>query len=157
MQKDVKSFIFNCQSCVHCKNENVASPGLLQPLPIPQGVWYSVAMNFVEGLPKSHGKDMIWVVVDRLSKYAHFIVLSHPITAPVLAQVFVDHIYKLHGALANIVSHRDPLFISTFWKEFLGHLGVEQNLSTAYHPQSEVVNRCLENYLRAFTWQYPQC
>lgn len=160
MQRDVKEFIFNCESCARCKNENIATPGLLQPLPIPEGVWSSISMDFVEGLPRSNGKDMIWVVVDRMSKYTHFTALAHPITAATLAQVFMDQIFKLHGAPANIVSDRDPLFISTFWREFLGELGVEQNLSSSYHPQSDgqskVINRCLENYLRAFTWQYPQ-
>lgn len=143
-----------------CKNETVASPSLLQPLPIPNGVWHSISMDFVEGLPKSGGRDVIWVVVDHLSKYAHFITLTHPITTASLAQEFVDHIYKLHGAPTNIVNDRDPLFISKFWKEFMGHLGIEQSLSPAYHPQSdgqtEVLNRCLENYLRLFTWQRPQ-
>lgn len=98
-------------------------------------------------------------MVDRLSKYAHFISPSHPLTASVIAQVFVDQVYKLHGAPTNIISDRDPSFISKFWREFIRQLGVEQNLSSSYHPQSdgqsEVLNRCLESYLRLFTWQYP--
>lgn len=160
MLRDFKAFIHRFEPCLRCKNETVASPDLLHPLPIPNGVWYNISMDFVEGLPKSGGKDVIWVVVDRLSKYRHFVALAHPITAASSAQEFVDHIYKLHGAPTNIVSNRDPLFISKFWKEFVGHLGIEQSLSSAYHPQSdgqtEVLNRCLENYLRFFTWQHPQ-
>lgn len=126
MQKGIRTFILNCQACAHCNNENVASSSLLQPLLIPPGVWCSVAMDFVEGLPKSSGKDMIWVVVYQISKYAHFIALSHPIIAMAMAQVFMDQIYKLHGAPTNIVSDRDLMFISTFWKEFLGQLGIKQ-------------------------------
>lgn len=95
----------------------------------------------------------------RLSKYAHFVALSHPFTAADLAQVFLDNIYKLHGAPTNIISDRDPLFTSQFWREFLLFLGIKQRLSTAYHPQSdsqsEVLNRCLEHYLRCFCWQRP--
>lgn len=117
-------------------------------------------MDFIEGLPKSNGKEIIWVIVDRMSKYAHFISLSYPLSATTLAQVFLDQVYRLHGAPANTVSDKDPLFISHFWKEFPGQLEIEQNMSSSYHPQSdgqsEVVNRCLENYLRMFTWQQPQ-
>lgn len=114
-----------------------------------------IAMNFIEGLSKSGGRDIIWVIIDRLSKYAHFVALAHPLTATQLAQVFIDHVYRLNGAPANIVSDRDPLFVSTFWREFLGQLGITQSLSSSYYPQSdeqsEVLNRCLENYLRALT------
>lgn len=111
--------------CLRCKYETVAYPGLLQPLPIPEGVWQSIAMDFIEQLTRSKGKDTIWVVVDRLSKYAHFVALSHPFSAAELAQMFFDNIYKLHGAPANIVSDKDPLFMSQFWREFLLRLGVE--------------------------------
>lgn len=160
MLRDIQNYILKCETCLRCKNETVASPGLLQPLPIPHGVWHSIAMDFIKGLPNSKGKDVIWVVVDRLSEYAYFITLTHPISVVTLAQVFIDQIYKLHGASANIVSDRDPLFVSTFWREFLGQLGVTQSMSSAYHPQSdgqsEVLNRCLENYLRALAWQKPQ-
>ena len=76
-------------------------------------------MDFIEGLPKSSGKEVIWVIVDRMSKYAHFIALSHPYTASTLAQLFLDHVYKLHGAPSEIISDRDPIFVSNFWKKFL--------------------------------------
>lgn len=156
MLRDIKAYILKCEPCLRCKNKNVASLGLLQPLPIPHGVWYSVAMDFIEGLSKSVGKVIIWVVVDRLSKYTHFVALAHPLIANVLIQIFVDQIYKFHGAPKNVVSDRDPLFVSKFWKDFVGHLGVEQNLSSSYHPQNDgqtkVLNRCLKNYLRVFTW-----
>nr|CAJ00278.1 hypothetical protein [Lotus japonicus] len=160
LSKDVADFIQKCETCLRCKYERVASPGLLQPLPIPAGVWQSIAMDFIDKLPKSHGKDAIWVVIDRLSKYAHFIPLTHPYTASTLAEIFIKEVYRLHGAPSNIVSDRDPLFTSTFWTAFLQQLGISQSLTTAYHPQSdgqsEVLNRCLEHYLRAMTWQRPK-
>lgn len=111
-------------------------------------------MDFIDGLPKSKGKSVIWVVVDRLTKYADFVGLSHRYTASSLAQVFFDQIYKLHGMPEDIISGRDPIFTSKIWQELFAMFGVTLNTSTAYHPQTDgqtdVVNRCLETYLRCF-------
>ena len=91
-------------------------------------------MDFIEGLPRSQGKTTIFVVVDRLTKYAHFTALSRPYTAKDVALLFMDNIYKLHGLPATIVLGRDVIFTRLFWKELLRLLGIEQCLSTAYHP-----------------------
>jgi hypothetical protein len=91
-------------------------------------------MDFIEGLPKSNGYDVILVVVDRLTKYAHFVAIKHPYTTADIAQVFMDRIVKLHGLPQSIVSDRDTVFVSTFWKELFKLYKVKLNMSTAYHP-----------------------
>jgi hypothetical protein len=96
--------------------ENIHPARLLQPLPIPEKVCTKMSTDFIKGLPTSQGKDVVIVVVDRLSKYAHFIPLSHPYQASSVAHLFLDHIFKLHGLPKSIVSDKDKVFTSNFWK-----------------------------------------
>jgi RNase H-like domain found in reverse transcriptase/Integrase zinc binding domain len=96
------------------KGEHTITPGLLQPLPVPEEAWTNIVMDFITGLPKSQGYEVILVVVDRLTKYAHFPPLTHPFTATTVAQTFLDGVYELHGLSLNIVSDRDPMFSSRF-------------------------------------------
>jgi hypothetical protein len=151
--------VAQCPVCQLSKTEHVQYPGLLNPLQIPTAKWSDISMNFVEGLPKSRGKDVILVVVDRLTKYAHFIPLSHPFTVHQIATLFMTHIHKLHGFPQRIVTDRDRIFTSKLWQELFKSLKVQLNLSTAYHPetdgQTERVNQCLEQYLRSMTFKEP--
>lgn len=116
-------------------------------------------MDFVESLPKSQGKNVILVVVDRLTKYAHFISMSHPYSAQDVVNLFVDNIFKLHGMPSVIVTDRDPMFTSIIWQSLFKALKVQLHLSTSYHPQTdgqtERVNQCLENYLRCMCFHSP--
>ena len=111
-------------------------------------------MDFITGLPKFKGKSFIMVVVDRLTKYAHFYALSHPFKASTVATAFMETIQKLHGNPKIIISDRDPSFTKKFWTELFSCLGTQLAHISAYHPQSvlqiEIVNKCLEGYLRCF-------
>lgn len=157
--KYIQSFIRSCGVCQQCKHETVGSPGLIQPLPIPSSIWSDISMDSIDGLPKSFGKSVIFVVVDRLSKAAHFMALSHTYTAATVAQAFLDNVYRLHGFPQSIVSDKDSVFLSDFWRELFILHGVFLNYFSAYHPQSdgqtEVVNRCLETYLRCMCSDRP--
>jgi hypothetical protein len=117
-------------------------------------------MDFVEGLPPCKGHSVIFVVVDRLSKYSHFVSLSHPYSIASMAQLFISNIFKLHGIPQSIISDRDPTFTSLFWSDLFLLQGTILKLSTSYHPQTdgqtEIVNKCLENYLRCFAHDRPK-
>jgi transposase InsO family protein len=111
-------------------------------------------MDFIVGLPVVQGCDAILVVVDRLTKLAHFIPCSSTVTASDTSQLILNHIIKLHGLPDDIVSDRGPVFIAAFWKALFTQLGVQHNKSSAFHPQSdgqtERVNQVLEQYLRCY-------
>jgi len=120
--------------CQSCKYDSSPSPGLLQPIQITKGVWEDVSMVFIEGLPKSFGKEVIFVVGGKFSKYAHFAALSHPFSAMDVALACLDHIFKLHGWPMSIISDRDRVFLSDFWQALLSIQGTTLPMSTAYHP-----------------------
>ena len=130
------------------KHETRKLAGLLQPLPIPNRPWSAISMDFVSGLPTSQRLDIVMVVVDRLTKYVHFIGLSHPYSSAKVAALFAQNVLKLHGMPASIVSDKDPMFTTKFWVELFKLQGVQLAMSLAYHPQTdgqtEVVNKCLE-------------
>lgn len=151
----VQDFVKACTTCQRNKTETLHPAGLLQPLPVPSQTWADISPDFVEGLPRVHGKSVILTVLDRFSKYAHFIALSHPCTAAMVAKAFFEGIVHLHGFPMSIVSDRYPVFTGNFWKDLFKMSGVKLRMSTAFHPQtdgqSEVVNRTIAMYLRCIT------
>ena len=160
MKKELKDYIKSCELCQRIKHETSKPAGLLQPLEIPYTPWTSISMDFVEGLPKSLKQDVVMEVVDRLTKYVHFIPLSHPYIAVKVASLFMAHIFKLHGLPTSIVSDGDPVYTSRFWEELFRLQGADLAMSSTYHLQSngqtEVVNRSLEQYLKAFARDKPR-
>jgi hypothetical protein len=127
---------------------------------VPSAVWSDIGLDFVEALPKVQGKSVILTVVDRFSKYAHFIPLAHPYSAESVAQAFFAEIVRLHGMPQSMVSDRDPVFTSKFWQEMMRLMGAKLHMTTAFHPQSdgqtEAANRVITMYLRCFTGDRPR-
>ena len=160
MKKQLKGWVRYYEICQQAKLERIKMPGLLEPLRVPRKPWQHIAMDFIEGLPQSGPFNCLLVVVDRFSKYAHFIPLAHPYTASKVASLFVDHVYRLHSLPETITSDPDPVFTSKFWKDLFQAIGTELKLSTAYHPatdgQTERVNQCVETYLRCFVHACPK-
>ena len=116
MKQDICNFVTECELCQCNKGETVKSLGTLQLLLIPPAIWRDISMDFIVGLPKSGNKSIIMVAVDRLSKYAHLCALQHPFTTSIVAQIFMDQVFKLHGMPHSIVSDHDPTFTTNFWK-----------------------------------------
>ncbi len=153
MKSDIAQYVQSCLVCQQVKAEHQKPGGLLRPLEIPQWKWEMITMDFVTGLPVVRGGfDSIWVIVDRLTKSAHFLPVKTTYTSEKLAEIYRDEIIRLHGAPVSIVSDRDPKFVSRFWKQVHEGLGTKLNFSTAAHPQtdgqSERTIQTLEDLLR---------
>jgi hypothetical protein len=160
MRSVVQDFVRACPTCQRYKSEHLHPAGLLMPLPIPTVVWADIGLDFIEALPRVNEKSVILSVVDRFSKYCHFIALGHPYTAESVAQAFFADIIRLHGMPQSMVSDRDPVFTSTFWRELMWLMGTKLHMSSAFHPQSdgqtEAANRIIIMYLRCFTGDRPR-
>ena len=154
LDKFVTDFVKSCPDCRRAKAIRHKPFGPLRFLPIPERPWSSLSMDFIEGLPPSDGHDSILVVVDRLTKMSIFIPTHKTLTSPQLARLFIQHVFAKHGVPIDIVSDRGRHFISRFWADLCSALGIQSNLSTAYHPetdgQTERVNQILEQYLRIY-------
>jgi hypothetical protein len=117
------------------KAEYQRPAGLLQPLEIPMWKWEDISMYFVVGLPHSQrGHDAIWVIVDRLTKVAHFIPVRMDYRVPKLVDLYIEHILRLHRVPHSIVSDRGSQFTAQFWKSLHGSLGMSLYYSSAFHP-----------------------
>ena len=159
MKRDVTEYVSKCLTCQQVKAEHQVPTGLLNPLSIPQWKWDNITMDFVSGFPLTQQKhDSVWVIVDRLTKSAHFIPVRIDYSMDRLAELYVEEIVRLHGVPLSIVSDRDPRFTSRFWKELQSALGTRLNFSTAFHPQtdgqSERLIQVLEDMLRGCVMEF---
>ncbi|GJX11211.1 putative reverse transcriptase domain-containing protein, partial [Tanacetum coccineum] len=154
MKADIATYVSKCLTCAKVKAEHQRPSGLLQQPEIPEWKWERITMDFVTGLPRtSSGYDSIWVIVDRLTKSAHFLPMKKTDSMEKLTQLYLKEVVCRHGVPLSIISDRDSRFASGFWRSLQNSLGTNLNMSTAYHPetdgQSERTIQTLEDMLRA--------
>ncbi|GJZ22323.1 putative reverse transcriptase domain-containing protein [Tanacetum coccineum] len=154
MKAEIATYVSKCLTCAKVKIEYQKPSGLLVQPEIPQWKWENITMDFVTKLPKTTtGQDMIWVIVDRLTKSAHFLPMREDDTLEKLTRQYLKEVVSRHGVPVSIISDRDGKFTSHFWKSLNKALGTRLDMSTAYHPetdgQSERTIQTLEDMLRA--------
>jgi len=137
VSREVKRYVKGCDACQRNKNCTQAPAGKLMPNSIPEKPWSHISADFITKLPLAQGYDSILVVVDRLTKMAHFIPTTEKTTAEGLARLFRDNIWKLHGLPESIISDRGPQFAAGVMRELNAMLGIDSKLSTAFHPQTD--------------------
>jgi hypothetical protein len=138
MKKEIADYVAVCNICQRIKAEHQIPAGLLQPLQIPQWKWDEIGMDFIVDLPRTRtGYDSIWVVVDRLTKVAHFIRVKTAYKSAVLAELYMSRIVCLHGVPKKIISNRGTQFTSHFWQQMHEALGTHLKFNSAYHPQTD--------------------
>jgi len=154
LKDDVTEYINSCDKCQCIKNSRLPKQGLLQSLEIPENPWESISIDFIVDLPRSKNKNnSILVVIDRLTKMAHFLPTTTNITSKETAQLFFNNIVRLHGYPKSIISDRDSKFTASFWQELAKLTGTQLKMSTAWHAQTdgqtERTNQTLETTLRS--------
>jgi hypothetical protein len=159
MKREIAKYLSECDTCQRIKASHLKAAGPLQPLPIPSWKWEDICMDFIVGLPNtSRHHDSIWVIVDRLTKTAHFLPVHTTHKTEKYAEIYVDQIVRLHGIPKTIVSDRGALFVARFWEQLQESLGTHVIRSSAYRPQTdgqtERVNQILEDMLRACVLHY---
>ncbi|GJX57486.1 reverse transcriptase domain-containing protein [Tanacetum coccineum] len=155
MKRDIATYVSKCLTCSKVKAEHQRPSGLLQEPELPEWKWDKITMDFITNLPRlKNGHDTIWVIVDRLTKSAHFLAIREDYSTERLARIYIDKIVARHRVLVSIISDRDGRFTSRCWKTVQNALGTRLDMSTAYHPQmdgqSERTIQTLEDMLRAY-------
>jgi len=151
MSRYVGRYVSTCDMCLQTKSFKHPPIGELHPLPIPSAPWDTISVDFIVELPQSAGHDSIMVVVNSVTKNAHFVSTVTTISAARAAHLFLNHVWKHHGLPQRVVSDRGPQFVAEFTWELYQLLGIKLAATTAYHPQGdgqmEQVNQELEQYL----------
>ena len=160
MKNKVERFIKKCSQCQRNKADRHREYGAPQAIPVPSEPWEQTTMDFITGLPLSEDPvtglkyDSILVMVDRLTKYSHYIPCNKSLSADQLAHLVLDRLVRYNGIPKNFITDRDKLFTSNYWKTLVAGLGIKHRMSTAYHPQTdgqiERMNQTLEVYLRSY-------
>ncbi len=135
LKEDMEEYVKTCLTCQQNRVLNKKQVGLLWPLPILEGPWESVSMDFMVSLPPSRGFDAIMVVVDWFNKMAHFIPTKESATAQETGRLFFTHVFKHHSLPKNIVSHQDPKFTSKFWKALWKRMGWSLRWTPHFDPK----------------------
>lgn len=159
MQQEIHNYCKSCQVCMAAKAGTLKPAGLLQPLSVPERKWQSVGMDFIVRLPMTEaGHDALMVVTDRLTKMVRCVPMTTTVTAPEVAEMFVENVVRLYGVPQEIVSDRDSKFTSAFWQALFRSLGTKLSMSSSYHPQSdgqsERSNQSVEQVLRCYVSAY---
>ena len=138
MKCEVARYMSECDICRRVKTSHLKPSGMLQPLDIPSWKWEDISMDFIVGLPPtSKGYDSIWVIVDRLTKSAHFLPVKTRYSSHQYVEVYMARIVSLHGVPKTIISDRGSQFVARFWKQLHASLGTQLIHSSAYHPQTD--------------------
>ncbi|GKD51842.1 putative reverse transcriptase domain-containing protein [Tanacetum coccineum] len=159
MKAEIATYVSKCMTCAKVKAEYQKPSGLLVQPKIPEWKWENITMDFVTKLPKTaSGQDMIWVIVDRLTKSAHFLPAKENDSMEKLTRQYLKEVVSRHGVPVSIISDRDGRFVSQFWQSLQEAFGTQLDMSTAYHPetdgQSERTIQTLEDMLRACVTPY---
>ncbi|GJS60543.1 putative reverse transcriptase domain-containing protein [Tanacetum coccineum] len=147
MKADIVTYVSKCLTCANVKAEHQRPSGLLVQPDIPEWKWEKITMDFITKLPKTTaGYDSIWVIVDRLTKSAHFLPMKETDSTKKLMRLYMKEIVARHGIPVSIISDRDSHFTLRVWQSLHKALGMQLNLSTAYHPQTDgqIITRALK-------------
>ena len=148
MYVDMRQHVRTCDVCQRVNKGHLGVKGLLQPLDVPEQRWESISMDFITGFPKVKGFDGLLVVVDRLTKRAHFIPHKKSASAKQVIEALFWNVFKLHGVPLSMVSDRDSKFTSEMWQSVMQRLGIQLKMSTSNHAatdgQTERVNRIIK-------------
>jgi hypothetical protein len=161
MKIEIPRYVARCDTCRRVKAIHMKTARPLESLPIPAWKWEDISMDFIVGLPRTaKGFDSIWVIVDRLTKIAHFLPVKTDHLVAIYAQLYIACILSLHGIPKTIVSDRGTQSVSKFWSEMHKSLGTKLLHSSAYHPQTsgqtERLNQILEDMLRTCVLEFLQ-
>ncbi|KAG8705607.1 hypothetical protein FRC09_002854 [Ceratobasidium sp. 395] len=154
LEKDVNKYAAECPICQKTKPDRLGKKGFLHPIPIPDQPFKVVTMDFIMDLPESEGYNGILVVVDKLTRYTHFIPCNTSVNETQTARLFQEHIWSHYGLPRQVITDRDSRWTGAFWDHLTSIIGIKRALTTSHHPQAdgqtEIMNQTLEVMIRAY-------